>query len=107
MTMIKRYAGVNHELLRDVVCDLFRLYGFYVEYENKKYLAGEKSALKVYICGKKRIGLFSHTKVEASIIGQLNVETVLTIWADSELEDALVEELDKYFQKIEVPELIS
>lgn len=105
--MIKRYAGINHELLRDIVCDLFRLYGFKVAYENKKYFAGEKSALKVSISGKRKTGWFSWEKMEASIIGQLDVETVLTIWADSEMEDALVTELDKYFKKIEVPELIS
>jgi hypothetical protein len=107
MATIKRYEGINHELLRDVVCDLFRMYGFRVEYENKKYFAGEKSALKVYIHGIRKIGWFSHERVEASIIGQLDVETVLSIWTDSELEDAVLEELDKYFRKIEVPELIS
>lgn len=107
MTVVKRYDGINHELLRDVVCDLLRLYGYVVEYENKKYLAGEKSALKVFIYGKRKTGWFSWEKMEASIIGQLDVETVLTIWANSELEDAIIEELDKYFRKIEVPELIS
>ncbi|MBU7012807.1 MAG: hypothetical protein HXS46_19155 [Theionarchaea archaeon] len=107
MTVIKRYAGINHELLRDVVCDIFRLYGFSIEYENKKYYAEEKSALKVHIHGKKKTGWFSSQTVEASIIGQLDVETVLTIWGELEIEDIMVTELDKYFRRTEVPELIS
>lgn len=105
MTAVKRYAGINHELLRDVLCDLFRLYGFHISYDNKKYPAGEKSALKVNIHGKKKRGWFSCEEVEACIIGQLDVETVLTIWGDSELEDAVTEELGKFFQKIEIPDL--
>jgi hypothetical protein len=107
MTVVKRYDGINHELLRDVVCDLFRLYRFDVESENKKYLAGEKSALKVHIFGKKKTGWFSSQTVEASIIGQLDVETVLQVWGDPDLENAIIEELDKFFRRVEVPEIVS
>lgn len=107
MTVEKRYDGINHELLRDIVCDLFRLYGYNLTCENKKYHAGEKSALKVHIFGKKKTGWFSTEEVEACIIGQLDVETVLTIWGNSELENAVIVELTKYFQKAEVPDLIS
>jgi hypothetical protein len=107
MTMEKRYDGINHELPCDVVCDLFWLYGFNITCETRKYHAGEKSALKVHIFGKKKTGWFSTEEVEACIIGQLDIETVLTIWGNTELENAVTRELRKYFQRSEVPDLIS
>lgn len=107
MTVVKRYDGINHELLLDVVCDLFRLYRFNVECTSKKYMAGEKSALKVHIYGKKKTGWFSSQAVEASIIGQLDAETVLHVWGNPDLESVVKDELDMYFKGMEVPETIS
>lgn len=108
MATVKRYEGVNHELLCDVVCDILDIRGFKIELSKKNYHAGEKTGLKVYISGKRKKGWFTWEKVDASIIGQLDSETVFSIWGETQnIEKSVTSELSIYFQKMEVPELVS
>lgn len=105
--MVRRYNGVNHELLCEVVCDLLKMKGFSIEINRKNFHAAEKSGLKAYVFGKRKTGLFSNERVEATIIGQLDAETVVQIWSENcDVENRISSDLTIYFQKLEVPELV-
>lgn len=108
MTVVKRYNGVNHDLLCDLVCDVLIAEGFRLDSNIKNYHAGEKSALKVHIFGKRKNGFFSSERVKLSIIGQLDADTVLTFSAENKhVEGRVKTELDTYFQRLETPDLVT
>ena len=101
--MVRRYNGVNHELLCEVICDILQTNGFNIEISRKNFHAAEKSGLKAYIFGKKKKGFFSHERAEATVIGQLDAETVVQIWSENQsVEKRVLSDLTMYFQKLEV-----
>ncbi len=51
MTVVKRYRGINLELLFDVVAEIVSQNGFSVNKCGRTYFAGEESALKGSIFG--------------------------------------------------------
>lgn len=102
MTVVKRYRGINLELLCDVVADIVSQYGFSVKQSGRTYLAGEKSGLKGSIFGTKSIGWFSSETFRATVVGQLDSDTVLTLDGEPEMEEAVASELNNYFARMEV-----
>lgn len=102
MTVIKRYRGINLELLCDVVAEIISDYGFIVNKNSTTYLAGEKSALKGNIFGTKSTGWFSSATFKATVVGQLDSDTILTLEGEPEIEEAVASDLNNYFNRLEV-----
>lgn len=66
-----------------------------------------ENPVKATVCVDHRLSSYEWEKVHASVISQLDAETVFSIWAESPvLEEAVASELNVYFQKLEVPEFV-